>query len=58
MSFKGRHTGVSYTGGQMIQVRLVELNFILQQSQWEIVRSTSTPPPKKNNKRSTGKRKK
>lgn len=51
MSFRGRHTGISYTGGQTIHVRLTELNFILQQSQWEIVRPPGTEPAKKRSSR-------
>jgi ribonuclease R len=32
----GRHTGMTYTVGKMIEVRLLAVNFISQESQWEI----------------------
>jgi len=47
MSFRGRRSGVTYTAGQNIHVRLDKINYILLQSEWSIVPSPEIKPAKK-----------
>lgn len=47
MSFRGSRSGKTFTGGDSIYVRLENINYILQQSEWAIVPPPSTYPKKK-----------
>jgi ribonuclease R len=43
LSFRGTRTGLTYTAGQQIHVRLDRINFILQETEWSLVASPPTP---------------
>ncbi|HSX11407.1 MAG TPA: hypothetical protein VLF94_06820, partial [Chlamydiales bacterium] len=47
MTLRGSRTGKSYTAGQPIFVRLENINYILQQSEWVLVSPPDTEPKKK-----------
>lgn len=50
MSFRGSRTGKTFTAGQQIFVRLDQINYLLQQSDWAIVSPPDTPAQKKKKK--------
>jgi len=47
MCFRGSRTGKTFIAGQPIFVRLENINYIMQQSEWTIVSPPATTPPKK-----------
>lgn len=51
MTFRGSRTGKTFIAGQQIFVRLDNLNYILQQSEWSLVTPPDTPSAKKKRKR-------
>ena len=42
MAFRGTRTGKTYATGQWIYVRLNQINFILQQSEWALASPPAT----------------
>ncbi len=46
MTFRGTRTGKTFTAGQPLHVRLENINYILQQSEWAIVAPPATAPAK------------
>ncbi len=50
MEFRGSRTGVHFSPGQPIQVRLDKIDLIQLQSQWAIVQESGTSRPKKGRK--------
>jgi len=47
LSFRGTRTGLTYTAGQPISVKLDHINFILQETQWSLVASSPTKRPRR-----------
>ncbi len=43
LSFRGTRTGLTYTAGQQIFVRLDRINFILQETEWSLQGQPDTP---------------
>ena len=51
MMFRGSRTGKTFTAGQPIEVRLNQINYILQQTRWELVAPPSKVLPHKKRRR-------
>jgi ribonuclease R len=57
LSFRGTRTGLTYTAGQQIYVRLDRINFILQETEWALVSQPDTIAAKKKHHKNKKQRK-
>ena len=51
MMFRGSRTGRTFIAGQAVEVRLTQINYILQLTKWELITPPSTTIPFKKRKR-------